>query len=130
MRVLVCGGREYKNRDAVFRCLDAINNPPVQNSLDRRDVITLLIHGCATGADTLAGEWAEERGIPVDPYPIEEYEGGFGRNARMFFRSRPDLVVHFPGGNGTRHMVRLAQEYRCDTQGGLDTQPEPAPWLL
>ena len=31
-----------------------------------------------------------------------------GRNRRMLAEWDPDYVVHFPGGNGTRHMKTIA----------------------
>jgi len=46
-KIIVCGGRNYDDRDQLFRILDAAHlmNP-----------IILLIHGDASGADTLAKE--------------------------------------------------------------------------
>lgn len=46
-RVLVCGGRDYDDRDSLVTVLDAAHyaNP-----------IECLIHGAARGADTLAAD--------------------------------------------------------------------------
>ena len=50
-KVLVCGGRNYGDRETVQRTLDRIR--PAE-----------IIHGAARGAGTLAGEYALERDIP------------------------------------------------------------------
>ncbi len=115
MRVLVCGGRDYAKVERL------------RAGMDRIHVwvgITVLIHGeCPQGgADQLAGEWARDARIVVEPYPMEPGEGGFARNHRMLVASRPMLVVHFPGGNGTKHMVRIAHEAGVRTYGGLTSR--------
>lgn len=114
MRVLVCGGRKYAQRGKVHLALDRLH---AEYKLEGG--ICILIHGNASGADTLAKEWAEERGIAVDPYHILPGEGGYGRNRRMLEQSGPDLVVHFPGGNGTKHMRNIANAAGVQTIGGL-----------
>jgi hypothetical protein len=62
MRVLVCGGRDFSDKVMLASALDAIH-------ADRP--FSLVIHGAAPGADTLAGEWADSRGIPVAPFPAD-----------------------------------------------------------
>jgi len=121
IRVLVCGGREYSNREALFKAMDG---------LDWEICFLTVIHGACRGADTLAGEWAEHRERAVEDYPILAGEGGYARNERMLRESKPDLVVHFPGGNGTRHMVRIAGEAGVPTHGGLAGPMYREPRLL
>lgn len=111
MRVLVTGGRGYARRDAVYKSLDLIHS---------LRPITVLIHGRATGADELADAWARAREVARDPFMIIDGEGGFARNRRMLVASYPDLVVHFPGNNGTADMIRRAREADVDILGGLD----------
>lgn len=107
-RILVCGGRDYEDWMFLTRSLDAIH-------LDRR--ITCVIHGAARGADTMAGDWAKSRDIPVEEYPVSKKDwhdlgkrAGHIRNARMLKLGRPDEVVAFPGGRGTADMVTKAFE--------------------
>lgn len=104
MKILVCGGRDYADARALNEALDALH---------REKTITRLIHGAAGGADSLAAAWARSRGIPALAFPADwKTEGkaaGFVRNARMLRDGRPELVVAFPGGRGTAHMVRLAK---------------------
>jgi len=103
MKVLVCGGRDYVDRESLFATLTAIHTATP---------FALVIHGAAKGADRLAGEWAESVGIPVAAYPADwkRYRGSAGprRNAQMLAEGKPDLVVAFPGGTGTANMIGQA----------------------
>lgn len=101
MRVLVCGGRSYSNRDLIFSTLSTLAP------------ISILIHGAATGADTLPSEWAIANKIRQESYPAEwrrfGKSAGPRRNRRMLEVGKPDLVLAFPGGAGTANMVGLAK---------------------
>lgn len=113
MRVLVTGGRDYADRDTVWRELDAIHT---------KSKITMLIHGDARGADRLADEWAREQQKRVKssrdpeirccPADWKRYGPSAGpiRNGEMLAQHRPELVVAFPGGRGTANMVKQARE--------------------
>jgi YspA, cpYpsA-related SLOG family len=101
MRVLVCGGRNYNDRAAVFRMLDALA-PSV-----------VITGGCPTGADMHADRWTYERGVQIEHHPAdwERYGRAAGpiRNQAMLNEARPDLVLAFPGGKGTADMVKRAE---------------------
>jgi hypothetical protein len=103
LRVLVCGGRDYGDHEALFAALDAIHaSIPIE----------VIIHGGAPGADYLASFWAaaravNERRFPAD-WPRFGRAAGPIRNAHMLREARPDLVVAAPGGRGTADMVRQA----------------------
>lgn len=119
MKVLVCGGRAFDDYAMVIRVLDRIHEAtPVIHTLDlppqaRPGGITLLIHGDANGADRLGGQWAALRGVPVQAFPARWQEEGKAagplRNQRMLDEGKPDLVVGFPGGAGTRDMLVRAE---------------------
>lgn len=100
MRVLVCGGRDYRDREKVFAILDEINPD-------------FLIEGGATGADNLAWSWSKRRNIPRLTIEADWARHGFGagpiRNQRMIDEGKPDLVVAFQGGAGTADMIRRAK---------------------
>lgn len=102
-RILVCGGRDYADRERVFSVLD--------KCLAFYGAVT-IIHGAAPGADSLANGWAEQREVPIEPYPADwkQYgkRAGFIRNSKMLNEGHPDLVIAFPGGAGTDMMVKLA----------------------
>ena len=72
-----------------------------------------MIHGDASGADRLAGEWAKERCIEVLARPAEWKKHGRAagpiRNQAML-AEKPQLVVAFPGGKGTADMVAKAKK--------------------
>lgn len=40
---------------------------------------------------------------------MESQGCGGGRNKQMLNEGKPDLVVAFPGGSGTAHMVKIAK---------------------
>jgi len=102
MIVLVTGGRDYNDAKTVSEVL---------NRVHKEHHIQLLVHGCATGADTLAALWASACGIqPVGcPSLWGFYSKAAGpiRNAAMLWL-KPQLVIAFPGGNGTANMVAQA----------------------
>jgi hypothetical protein len=105
MTVLVCGGRDYRDRAAVFRELDAIH---------AACPIMLLVQGqCPTGADQHAREWAKTRGVRSRGYQADWRAHGRAagpiRNAEMLADSGARFVVAFPGGRGTIDMVRRAK---------------------
>jgi YspA, cpYpsA-related SLOG family len=104
MKILVCGGRAYADAPALYNALDAIH---------REKHVARLIHGAARGADSLAACWASSRGIPLQAFPADwETHGraaGYIRNEQMLLEGHPDLVVAFPGGKGTSHMVSVSE---------------------
>jgi hypothetical protein len=104
LRVLVTGGRFYADTFTVYEALSKIN-------------IGLLIHGGAPGADSLAADYAESKGIPQRPFDVTREEwhrlgkkAGPLRNQRMLDEGKPDLVVAFPGSRGTADMLRRAKK--------------------
>lgn len=101
MRVLVCGGRDYHDRDHIWNTLVSIPD------------VTCIIHGCATGADSEAMIVAEALGIKHAPFRADWHTHGKAagpiRNQRMLDEGKPDLVVAFPGGRGTADMVKRAK---------------------
>jgi predicted Rossmann-fold nucleotide-binding protein len=104
--VIVCGGRNYADRARVFAALDRAH---------AKRSITLLVHGGAPGADTLAGEWAKARGVWVEVFEANWRElgpkAGPERNARMVAAGAHGCIA-FPGGRGTADNVK-----RCEAAG-------------
>lgn len=108
MRVLVCGGRNYNDVDAVYMFLDGLPHNYIEGP------ITEIISGVANGADTIAVQYAKERGIPLKAFPAAWATGGRAagpmRNQKMLVEGKPDYVVAFPGGRGTSDMVYRAKQ--------------------
>lgn len=105
MKVLVCGGRDYTDAKFVEWVLDTLN---------AKKPINLIIHGCASGADTFAEKWAHQRagqcttyGVPAD-WKKHGPRAGPVRNRLMLEHGKPQLVVAFEGGAGTRDMTAQA----------------------
>ena len=75
-----------------------------------------VIHGGATGADSLASEWAEAGGVVVEVYPADWRSHGRAagpiRNQEMLEKAGPAFLVAFPGGRGTADMIRRAKKAR------------------
>lgn len=112
MRLLVCGSRDWTNRDYLFGVLDGIH---------ASQEVSVVIEGEQRGADSMAREWAKGRGIKVLPFPAEwdkhrpvdpsrKNPAGAIRNKAMLEHGRPELVVAFWQDNspGTRNMVLIA----------------------
>jgi len=99
--VLVTGGRKYDKVTTVFDCLVKLNE-----QFERM----IVIHGDAGGADTLANEVCKELGIEQVRIPAawNKYKRAAGpiRNTLMLdLFPGLDLVLAFPGGNGTADMM-------------------------
>jgi hypothetical protein len=75
--------------------------------------VSFVAQGGARGADALAGQWAQDRGVSQKRIPAEWIKHGRAaghiRNAYMLLE-KPDLVIAFPGGTGTADMVRQAKK--------------------
>ena len=122
MRVLVCGGRHYTDREFVYRALDFAH---------AQTPITRIIHGGAWGADALAAAWARERGVECTRYMAEWQKFGLGaghiRNQRMLTEGKPDAVIAFPGGTGTAGMCRQAKKAGLDIWEPYEGEPNNKP---
>ena len=105
MKVLVCGSRDYDQRERVYaRLLRLPKN-------------TMIIEGCARGADTMAGEFADEYGYPhirvAANWEFYHKAAGAIRNNWML-DLEPDLVIAFHPGlerwsKGTKDTVSKAR---------------------
>jgi predicted polyphosphate/ATP-dependent NAD kinase len=104
MKIIVCGGRDYKDLPTLYTVLDQIH---AENKL------TCLVNGGYRGADKLASRWAEQRGVPFQEVHAnwEKYgkDAGPKRNAQML-KLHPDTtaLIAFPGGDGTADMTAKA----------------------
>lgn len=118
MRLVVTGGRKFKDRKMIYMVLDAIH---------AKFPITKLREGCADGVDRICGQWAEEHGIEVERFPADwenltapgaviksgprgRYNANAGkdRNKDMLKGlDAGDSACVFPGSSGTMHMAGL-----------------------
>ncbi len=103
-RVLVCGGRDFCDREGLFHTLDALASS---------EGVSVIIQGATRGADSLAAEWALLRGVPSEAYAADwatlGNSAGPVRNQQMLEMGKPTRVLAFPGGRGTADMIRRAR---------------------
>lgn len=107
--ILVCGDRDYSDREKIYHVLDAY--------LARIGPDLLIINGGATGADTIAREWAVDRKVDhltlYAKWALHGKGAGPQRNKRMA-KHRPREVLAFhptiDKSRGTRDMVKLSKK--------------------
>ena len=132
-RILVCGGRNYgdlvslkhnkehplwakreKEYNHIKLTLYRIINERGWYYDDEYKLPNVrIISGGARGVDTVAIDWAVVNWTDFKEYPADwkKYHKAAGpiRNQQMLDEEHPDLVVAFPGGEGTADMVRRAK---------------------
>lgn len=110
MRVIVCGGRNFNNRDFIWRKLDEI--------LEIEGITEIAQGGCS-GVDWSSKSWSLNRGVPMQEFPAEWDKYGFVagpiRNREMFDEFKPDCVIAFcyGSGKGTKNMIDIAKKNGC-----------------
>jgi hypothetical protein len=111
--VIIAGTRTFgsgvPDKRAVAYLDDIIADAGVQ--------IATVISGGARGADSYGEQWAAERGIPVERFPIrdEDWErhGGkaaYYRNLAMAYASDTLIALWDGQSKGTCMMIELAEE--------------------
>lgn len=119
MKVIVCGGRDYADKELLFATLDHMN---------LSEPISKIICGDARGADAMAADWARQRMKYLSVFNADWATHGKAagpiRNEAMLKYGHPDYVVAFPGGRGTANMIRQAREagvtvYRVGHDGSI-----------
>jgi len=103
MRVLVCGGREWTDKELIKQKLSLLD-------------VELVIEGECRGADLLGREAAEELHIEVKPFPakwaIHGRAAGHIRNQQMLTEGKPHMVLAFhdniKSSKGTKDMITRA----------------------
>jgi hypothetical protein len=109
MKILVCGSRSWSDGDVIERRISRLPNEAV------------VIHGGASGVDSIAGASANRHGLTVQVFrPNYDADGRRApllRNLRML-DEQPDLVLAFWDGDsrGTAHTLINARNrgIRCE----------------
>ena len=108
MKVLICGSRDWINKDLIKETLTEVIS-------EVEEEIT-VIHGAARGADKIGGEVAAEMKLKVEEYPADwnthgRY-AGFVRNKFMVEECKPNVILAFWDGKskGTLHTIKLAKK--------------------
>jgi len=105
MKILICGNRSFTDIDKIREVI---------SSLPKKD--TVIIHGAAKGADSIAGQVAAEVGLRVLAFPADwkKYGRAAGpiRNKKMLIEGKPNIVYAFyrdkAESKGTKNMVNQA----------------------
>ena len=125
MLILVCGGRLYgwnATNESGFRTKNFEEVKLFNDTLDSyyQKGTVRLVSGGAKGADRLAEEWAKYRQVPIyifhAPWIRHDKAAGPVRNQMMLDEATPDLVLAFPGGDGTADMIKRA------TKAGIEVK--------
>lgn len=104
--VLICGTRTWDDYKPIRKFIDSLPDD------------TIIVHGAARGADSIAGVCARDADLETRVYPAKwalfGKRTGVLRNQEMLDEEHPDLVVAFTyniaTSKGTRDMVRRARE--------------------
>lgn len=104
MKIVVTGGRDYTNREHLYRVLAALNP------------ISIRVGDCPTGVDKFVWDWVEGKTTGIKVYEADWAKHGRAagpiRNQQMIRENQDaNLVIAFPGGNGTENCVRNAIKY-------------------
>ena len=106
-RVIVCGGRDFQDKEKCFESLDVIlaGNPHIE-----------IVSGHAKGADSFGEEYAKKHGISVKVFRPDwkRYGRGAGpiRNKEMLeyaAEEEPMIIAFWDGkSKGTKNMINQA----------------------
>lgn len=107
---LICGGRYFADQalfDSAMGDIVRMYGAPAK-----------VVHGDATGADSMADAWGKQLAIEVKGCKADwkRYGKPAGpiRNTEMMMLHKPQKVIVFPGGPGTADMVRKARHEGAD----------------
>ena len=106
MRVLCCGDRNWTSYEIIRR------------ELEKFDDNTVIIEGCANGADSISAYIARQLGYRVLEFPAywKKYGKAAGpiRNTQMLDEGKPDLVLAFhtniENSKGTKNMIEQSKK--------------------
>lgn len=103
MRVIIAGSRTITTPRTLQRALAACGWTP-----------TLVLSGCARGADYLGEMWALDNHVPLDRYPADwnthGKRAGFIRNEQMAAQADALIALWDGVSAGTAHMIEAARK--------------------
>ena len=82
MKIIVCGGRTFFDKELYFHTLDYLNS---------KRTISIVVHGGAKGADSLAGVWAKQNNLQCIVYEADW--DAYGKGAGFDIGSRGTCAV-------------------------------------
>jgi hypothetical protein len=105
-RAIVCGAREFADRDFVFAALDLIHEEMP---------IGILVQSGGPGVDQFAMEWAQDRRVQSEEYasssaPMTLEEAAEGSRYDEMVAAGADFCLAFPGDHHSAGLLRRAAE--------------------
>jgi YspA, cpYpsA-related SLOG family len=103
MRLIICGGRHFRDMALVERELTRIN---------AARPIDVLVHGGSAGIGMPVEAWGQEHDVHIVRYPPCRTPGRNSdarRDMFMLSDGRPDAMLAFPGGRRTKALVQMAE---------------------
>jgi len=101
MRTIIAGDRNFQDYELMKEAIE-----------ESEFEITIVISGCARGADTLGEQWAEENDVPVLKFPAnwDAYGRAAGpiRNGEMAKSAEALIAFLAPHSKGTKNMIEQA----------------------
>ena len=111
-RLIVCGGRDFTDRQFVFDTLRRIHIKRRIGLLIEGGASSLTPDGKLVGADTFAWEWAVTWRVPVQTFHADWDSLGKAagpiRNAQMLTEGHANGCLAFKGNRGTHDMLGKA----------------------
>ncbi len=105
MKVIIAGSRNFKDYDLLKEIVDIY-----------KDRITMIISGCAQGADILGERYAVENKIPVWKFPADwnKYGKSAGYKRNELMAEKGDMLFAFWNGKskGTKHMIDIIKRFK------------------
>jgi hypothetical protein len=113
MRVIVCGGRDFQDKEFCFRKLDEIISP-------LKDIE--IVSGNAKGVDSFGEEYALKKGLKLSIFKADwkKYGRAAGpiRNREMYhyaLEDKPMIIAFWDGlSKGTKNMIDVASKDGAD----------------
>ena len=100
MKVIIAGGRDFKNQKVLNHLLDLYIN------IEEDEIVS----GDARGVDTMAAEWAKARCVAVKHFPaywnLYGSNAGYIRNAEMGEYADKLIAIWDGKSPGTKHMIQ------------------------
>lgn len=105
MKIIIAGGRDFKDYNQLCRICDDIL-PQFQD--------VSIVSGTARGTDRLGERYAKEHGIKVERFPADwdkhGKKAGYLRNKQMAEYSDGLIAFHDHKSKGTKNMISEAQK--------------------
>ena len=115
LNVIVAGGRNYSDYKAVKTKLDNFR------STLKPGTEVNIISGGATGADSLGERYAKENNLDIRRFSADWNQHGKAagpiRNEQM--ATEGDVLISFPGGTGTKNMIKNMRNRGKRVIGGI-----------